>query len=224
MRELRWRKTRRFKDQDMLKSIREMVLAADDVANAKVGVIRARGQVIGRHAIGTQQGEVLDVGSGLQLLAVDRVAEADRLTALPRDAETQSKRLSGIGTAVTFFAGQLAHTRIEQPRPLRSRFFAFARVGRGEIAVSEASLKDSFRHLPVQSSTVGLLVILVPAQAQPLKSFKNRIHGGIGIALNVSIVEAENHRAAGTPGIQPVEDEGARAADVKESGGGRRKT
>src|SRR5678809_1362214 len=118
MRELRWREARRCKDQDMLEGIREVVLAANDVTNAQVGVVRARGQVVGRHAIGTQQGEVLDVGCGLQLLAVDRVGEADRLTTLAGDAETQSKGFSGIGTAVAFFRGKLAHTRIEKPSAL----------------------------------------------------------------------------------------------------------
>ena len=52
VRKLRRRETGSFKDQHMLESVGEMVLAANDMTDAQVGVIRARGQVIGRHAVG----------------------------------------------------------------------------------------------------------------------------------------------------------------------------
>jgi hypothetical protein len=49
----------------MLERVREMVLAADDMRDAQVGIIRARGQVIGRHAVGTQQSEIFNISSRL---------------------------------------------------------------------------------------------------------------------------------------------------------------
>src|ERR1017187_3308746 len=98
-----------------------MVLAADDVTDAQVGVIRAGSQVISRHAIAAQQREVLDIRRGFDLLAVDGVAKAHVGGAIARHAEAQHKRLSGRGAPVALGGGKLPHARIEQPRPLAPR-------------------------------------------------------------------------------------------------------
>ena len=162
--------------------------------------------------------------AGLHLLAINRVVKAHNLPALARHAKAQSKRLSRGGAAIALLARQFAHPGIEQPRPLRARLLAVAGVRRREIAVGEAFLKDRLGHLPVQRSAFGLLVFLVPAQAQPLQSFENGVHRGIGIALHIGIVEPQNHRSAVPAGIQPVKNKSARAAHVKKSGGRGRKT
>ena len=61
MRELRGFGSGGLKDQQMLVGVREMILAANDVADAQVGVIGAGGQMIGRHAVAAQQGKVFDL-------------------------------------------------------------------------------------------------------------------------------------------------------------------
>ena len=53
MRELRRREAGGFEDQHVLVGVRKMILAANDVADAQVGVVGARRQMIGRHAVGT---------------------------------------------------------------------------------------------------------------------------------------------------------------------------
>ena len=64
-------------DQDVFEGVGEVVLAADDVADAEVGIVGAGGEVIGGHAVAAEEGEVLDVGVGFGLLAVDGVVEVD---------------------------------------------------------------------------------------------------------------------------------------------------
>ena len=68
-------------DQLVLEGVGEVLLAADDVRDAQVGVVGAVGQVIGGHAVAAQQGEILDIGVGFGLIAVDGIGElhvADR--------------------------------------------------------------------------------------------------------------------------------------------------
>ena len=109
MRELRRLETGGFENQYMFVRIRQMVLAANDVADAQVGVVGARGQVIGRHAVGAQQGEVFDVGAGLHLLAVNRVGKAHRPVRLRAARES---------------AGQTALRRRRGGRSLRAKVHA----------------------------------------------------------------------------------------------------
>ena len=66
-----------LEDQDVLEGVGEVVLAADDVADAQIHVVGAGCQVVGGHAIAAQEGEILDIGGGFGLLAVDRVVETD---------------------------------------------------------------------------------------------------------------------------------------------------
>ena len=50
------------KDQHVLEGVGQMILPADDVADAQIGIVGAGGQMIGRHAVAAQQREILDVG------------------------------------------------------------------------------------------------------------------------------------------------------------------
>jgi len=65
VRELRHRCSGRFENQYVLVGIRKMVLATDDVADTQVGIVAAGGKVIGRHAVGAQEGEVFNVDGSL---------------------------------------------------------------------------------------------------------------------------------------------------------------
>ena len=105
MRELGRGATGSLEDQDVLVSIREMVLAADDVADAEIDVVGAGGEVVGGHAVGTEEREVFDVVGGFDVLAVDRVREADLLAGAAGNAEAEGEGLSGGGSAVALGAG-----------------------------------------------------------------------------------------------------------------------
>src|SRR5471030_1452003 len=85
---------RGLENQNVLVGIREVVLAANDVADAKIRVVGAGGQMIGGHAIGAQQGEVFDIGEGLGLFAIDAVVEAHLAIAAMGHAESQGEGLT----------------------------------------------------------------------------------------------------------------------------------
>ena len=84
--------------------------------------------------------------------------------------------------------------------------------------------KIGFGRLPVQGKPFGLLVLFVPVKAQPAQALKDGLDAGIGVALDVGVVEAQHHGSAVMARKEPIEDEGARAADVKKSSGRRRET
>ena len=78
VRKLRYRGPQRLKNQNMLERVRQMVLAADDMADAQIGVIGARCQMIRWHPVRTQQREVLNVVAGFRLIPVNAVLKRDR--------------------------------------------------------------------------------------------------------------------------------------------------
>ena len=73
--------------------------------------------------------------------------------------------------------------------------------------------------LAVQGEAFGLLVFFVPGEAQPAQPFEDGLDAGFGVALDIGVVEAQHHGSVVVAGIEPVEDEGARAADVQKAGG-----
>ena len=173
-----------------------MVLAADDVTDAQVGIVRAGRQVIGRHAIAAQEREVLDIRRGFGLLAVDGVAKADVGGAVAGHTEAQHKRLSGRGAPVALGGGKLAHVRIEQPRAFAAHRFGGAGIGRREVAVREALPEDRLRGFLMHGEAFGLAVLLVPPEIEPAQPIEDGIERGLRIAFDVGIVDAQDHGAA----------------------------
>ena len=212
----------RLEDQQVLKGVGEVVLAANDVADAQIGVIGAGGQVIGGHAVGAQQREILDIGGGLGLLAVHPVGEAHGALGIARHAEPQREGFARRGPAVALFGRHLAHLGVAQPGSLCARAGRLAGLRRREIAVGEPLAEDRVGHLPVQGQPLGLPVLLIPAQIEPAEPFENRLQRRFAVAFHVGIVDAQNHGAAVVAGIQPVKNVSARAPDVQEARGRRR--
>ena len=67
----------------------------------------------------------------------------------------------------------------------------------------------------MQIQAIGLAVELVPSQIEPVQAFEDGIERGLRVALDIRIVDAQDHGAAVVAGIQPIENERSRAADVK---------
>ncbi len=78
--------------------------------------------------------------------------------------------------------------------------------------------------LAVQGKAFGLLVFFVPGEAQPAQPLEDGLDAGLGVALDVGVVEAQHHGSVVVARIEPVEDERAGAADVKKTGGRWRET
>ncbi len=108
--------------------------------------------------------------------------------------------------------------------PCAEDCFAIGRVGGGEVAIGEALGEDGFGLLAVQGQAFGLLVLFVPGETQPAQSLEDGLDAGLGVALDIGVVEAQHHGSVVVAGIEPVEDEGAGAADVEKTGGRGRKS
>ena len=62
---------------------------------------------------------------------------------------------------------------------------------------------------------------LVPGEAEPAEPVEDDPGVRLGAALAVGVLDAEHEGAAGVPGVEPVEERGAGAADVEVAGGRR---
>ena len=158
------------------------------------------------------------------MCAVDSVCELNDAVFAAGNAIAEGEGLAGGGAAVAFFAGEFAHAGVEEPGSLRGGRFAFSGVRGGEVAIGKALGEDGFGACAVQGQAFGLLVFFVPVEAQPAQAFEDGLHAGVGVALDVGVVEAQHHGAVVVARVEPVEDERAGAADVEKAGGRGRKT
>jgi hypothetical protein len=94
-----------------------------------------------------------------------------------------------------------------------------AGVGGGEVAIGKALGEDRFGLLAVQGKAFGLLVLFVPGETQPAEALKDGLDAGLGVALDIGVVQTQDHGSVVVAGIEPIEDKGAGAADVQEAGG-----
>ena len=119
MGELGRRGAEAFKDEQMLEGVGQVILAADNVADAEIGVVGARGEMVSGKAVRPQQGEVLYLVGELWLRAVDAVHKSQHTALAAGHAIAQRKRLACGGAAVGLFARHLAHAGIREPGALR---------------------------------------------------------------------------------------------------------
>src|ERR1700722_4384053 len=175
--------------------------------------------MISRHAVGAQQREVLDIVGGFDLLSVDRVIKANLFVRATRNAEAEREGFSRCGATVAFGATKLAHAGVEQPGLIGSGFLAVAGMSRSEVAIGESFLKDGVGDLAMEAETLRLLVFLIPTEIEPAQTFKNRVDRGVRIALDIRVIEAENHGSTVVAGVEPVEDESPGAADMQKTSG-----
>src|SRR5580658_7905356 len=224
MRKLRRLGACAFEDEHVLVGVGEMVLAANNVADAEVDVVGAGGEVVGGHAVGTKEREVFDVVGGFGLLAVDRIMEANLPDCSTWNTKAKREGFSGRDPPIALRARKFAHARVEEPGLIGSGFLAVAGVGGGEVAVSQALLKDGVGNLAVQGQPFGLLVLFVPTEVEPAQTFEDGVHGGIGVALDIGVVKSQDHGSSVMVGIKPVENEGAGTTDVQKTSGRRRES
>src|SRR5262249_21895594 len=60
----------------------------------------------------------------------------------------------------------------------------------------------------------------VPSDAEPAEPVQDRVDRGLRGALAVGVLDAQQHLAAASPRVEPVEQRGAGASDVEEAGRG----
>src|SRR5512138_987687 len=69
-----------LENQDVLEAVSEVVLTADDVRSAQINVVGAGCQVISRHAVASQESEILDVRCRFRLVSENGITKANRGT------------------------------------------------------------------------------------------------------------------------------------------------
>jgi hypothetical protein len=104
MGELGRRDAEGLEDEQVLEGVGEVILAADDVGDAEIGVVGAGGEVVGWKAVRPQQGEVFDLVGLLGLLAIDGVGEAQGAALVAGDAIAEGEGLAGGSAAVAGFS------------------------------------------------------------------------------------------------------------------------
>jgi len=136
-------------------------------------IVGAGGEVIGGHAIGAQQCEVFNIDGCLRLLTIDGIT---KLHHAATSRGTRKRRAKGSPAAAwrsLFFAGEFAHSGVEQPCSLRAGFLTVACVSGSEVAVGQAFFEDRLRGPLMKRAPFGLLIFLVPAHAQPFQALEN---------------------------------------------------
>ena len=111
---------------------------------------------------------------------------------------------------------------LNSQRAFAARRFAGAAWAGVKSRYARPLSEDGFGISLMQGQALGLAILLVPAQIEPAQPIEDGIERGLRIALDVGIVDAQDHGAAVVAGVEPIEDERARAADVQKAGGRRR--
>ena len=85
-------------DEDLARGVGQVVVAADDVGDAHVGVVADHGEVVGGRAVGAHDDHVVHDVGGEGHVAVDGVVELDGAV-LERHLQAPHVRLAGLDAA-----------------------------------------------------------------------------------------------------------------------------
>jgi len=86
--------------------------------------------------------------------------------------------------------------------------------------IGAARCQQRLGHLAVALGARELINgLTVPIQAEPGEPIEDRLDGGLRGALAVGVLDPQQHFPAASAGIEPVEQRGARPADMQEARG-----
>ena len=217
--ELRHIGVQRAIQQDLLRRIRDVIVAAHHERNAHRDVVTHHGHVVHGRTVGTEDDEVLDVlvreGDALvhQIMPLGIAVghlEADRVRLVARQllrrlGVAQQRRVPVESVRLAAGLGLVA-----QPLGLRRR---------REIAIGRATVEQTVG-IGVVPVDVGTLVhdLLVPREAEPLEPLENGASAFVGAAGAIGVFDAQQEVAVELLRVQPVEEGGTRAADMEKAG------
>ena len=181
------------------------------------------------NAAGAQQHEILDLGVLHFARTENRVLE--RRHPVARHAETNRPRdaLSFLGGALRLrqIAARAGDIFLEfdlrrRLRPLALPAASAAGIS-GRLAVAgECRLRRQAGAPPQRGYSREALRLeeraLVPFDSEPLQPGEDAVDQFRAVALDIGVLDAQQHRAALVPGKKPVEQRGARAAHVEIAG------
>src|SRR6185436_9120726 len=140
-------------------------------------------------------------------------------------------RLAVFHPAARLLAGEMAAAPAvfrRQPCPQRVVALLLEVFFRAEAVVRLAARHQLHRMRAVDVQPLGLPVramiatgvrTLIPVESEPAQIVERRALGLLGRARDVGVLDAKDERTARAAGEQPVEERGARVADVQLSGG-----
>ena len=208
----------RLRQGELEAGVGEVVLAADDVADAEVEVVDDRREEVGGGAVlaaddGVAEGRELDLDG-----AADQVGEGDRAV---RQEEAPVRRPVGVpGTGCqggTVVAGRLAAGELGPAPGLQ--------LLRGLVAgVDGTTGPEPLERSLVEGGALALPVLLVPTHAEPGQILADRPLKVGARALAVGVVEAEDEAARLLAGEEPVDHGRARVAQMEQPGRARGET
>ena len=112
---------------------------------------------------------------------------------------------------------------------LHGDWFAFEAEAPGAVVfVDAAGVLEFFEpsgvdilslRLEIWSAVTAGLVTFVPVDAEPFEAGEDGLAGFFGVACFVGVLDAENKISAVLPGVEPVEESGARPSNVQVASG-----
>src|SRR5690606_2762473 len=216
VRERRRLGAQRAVDVDLARGVVDVVVAAHHVGDAHVQVVHHHGEVVGGIAVGPEDHQVVELGVGdldaaLDLVvpghhAVERVLQADDAVGIV----APGRAAVAVGAVVArLLAG--GHGGLAHGVQLLARFVGIVGMAGGH---------QLFGHLAIALHAGGLVDgAFVVVQAQPVHRLEDGVDRGLGAALAVGVLDAQDELPAAAARLQPAVQRGAGTTDVQVAGG-----
>ena len=220
----------RLEQQDVLGRVADVVLAADDVADAHRRIVDDDREVVERRPVAAHDDEVPAEVGRIDLDPVaDQVVPRDDALA---DAEAEGA-LAALGLALRALVrrevGTPAHVARRQLRGLLGLAVGVELLGRAVARVREVLREQPGGRLRVALEALHLSVwrvrpdvlrprdarSLVPGDAQPVQPVEDVALERLGAPGDVGVLEPEEERAPLVASMQEVEQRGPRGPDVQ---------
>ena len=221
MAEARQRLSHGMKDMDLPRRVVHVVVATDHVRDVHVEVVHHYAEVVGGHAVGAQDHEVVELRIGerdrpLHQVVPAHVAVVGRAKADHRRAirgRYQPRRLRPLRPPAAVIA------RLQAFGALRFAHGVQLFLGRpARISVPRSNERIAHRLVALEPLHLEERA-LVPVEAQPLHAVEDRVDRRLGGAFEVGVFHAQHEGALALAGESPRIQRGARAADVEEPRG-----
>ena len=203
-------------DGQLAEGVVEVIVAADHMGDAHVVVVHHHRQHVGRRAICAQQDVVVDLFVSDRHAALNLIL--DRRFAVLGHLQADGKgRALLVGSRLAVApAAVIAHRLLVGALLCAHRLELF---GRGVAFVGVPMGEKNVRDFGVPLGPLRLEHrLLVKGEAEPVEPFDDLVDRVLRGALRVGILDPQQRLAAVVAGVEPVEQRGARAAEMQVAG------
>src|SRR5664280_415431 len=213
----------RAEQRHVLRRVREVVGAADDVGDPHRDVVHADREVVEGVAVRAYEDEIVQRARRKLRSPLHGVVHDEGLV---RHVETYDELLAGRGATVGLLLRNRARSPVVPERASRRRRALLHRVelvGRLERAIRLALREEAVRGLMVKGASLALEErALVPVEAEPAHRMEDLVRQLAAAPLDVRVLDAEDERAPAAAREEPVVEGRPRPSDVKGARRGRR--